>query len=61
VKRRGVALVREVKHRRIGKLLNFLPYAAKHRVDVEGPLARLWTHTHCDQMVQGIVQKINAS
>jgi hypothetical protein len=53
-------LLREVEHRGIGKLLNFMPYAAKHRVDVEGPLGCLKTRTHCDQMVQGIVQKMNA-
>src|ERR1700687_3333138 len=44
MKRRCVAVLREVEHRGVSELFNFLPYAAKHRVDVERSLGLLDTH-----------------
>ena len=61
MKRRCVNLLREVEHRSVSELLNFLPYAAKHRVDVERPLGWLETHAHCNLWVQGVVQRMNGS
>jgi hypothetical protein len=54
-------LLREVEHRDVSELLNFLHYAAKHRVDVERPLGWLETNPHCNLWVQRIVQKMNAN
>ncbi len=61
MKRRCVALFREVEHRCVSELLNFLPYAAEHCVDVEGPFGWLETRAHCNLGVQGIVQTLNGN
>lgn len=52
MKRRCVALIREVEHRGVSELLNFLPDSAKHRVDVERPLGLLEIRAHCNLWVQ---------
>src|SRR6202022_1609085 len=61
MKRRFVAVLREVEHRGVSELFNFLPYAAKHRVDVERSLGLLDTHAHCNLWVQGVVQRMNGN
>jgi hypothetical protein len=57
MERRCVSLFREVKHRCISELLHFLPYAAQHCVDIEGPLGWLETRAHRNLRVQRTVQK----
>jgi hypothetical protein len=56
VKRVSIPLFGKIEHRGVGKLLNFLPDAPNHGVDVEGAFCGAKTHTHLQPIVQGIVQ-----
>jgi hypothetical protein len=46
MKRRSITALGEVEHRGVRKLLNFLPDATDHDVDVERSLGRVECQTH---------------